>query len=231
VHRNGLGQRNVAAELLLAVVFGCVIAACVVIHELSHSLVARGYGLPVRRITLFALGGVSQIEAEAATPRAEFAVALAGPLASVVLATVFAFIGRVLDPVEARIPGVWGELGVINIYLAIFNLIPAFPMDGGRLLWSGLWRLAGRARATRWAVTVGKSFAMLAIGSGAFLLLPPLVKGGGADSGVSGSALWIIFIGLFIFQAAGAAGKTEGGERPNQPMVPGIQETRKDEKP
>jgi len=221
-----IASRGSHWRLPLAVLFGAIIAACVVVHELAHSLVARGYGLPIRRITLFALGGVSQIESEAPTPRAEFAVALAGPLASVVLATVFGGIGRFLNPTEASIPGVWGELGVINIYLAIFNLIPAFPMDGGRLLRSGLWRFGGRARATRWAVNVGRSFAMLAMGGGAVLLLAPPLSG---SSSSSGSALWIIFIGMFIFQAAGAAGKTEGGDRPNHPMVPGVQASPPDE--
>jgi Zn-dependent protease len=219
------------ARLLVALLFAILIAVCIVAHELSHSLVARVYGLPVKRITLFAFGGVSQIEREAPHPRAEFSIALAGPLSSVVIACVLAGISRVIHPAHSRLPGLWGQLGALNMYLALFNLIPAFPMDGGRVLRSGLWALGSRARATRWAVAVGRSFAMLAVGGGAVLLLaPPLL---GQDSGGSAGALWIIFIGLFIFNAAGAAGKIEGGERPNQqsPMMTGLQTGPPERKP
>jgi len=219
------------ARIVLAIAFGLAIAASIVIHELSHSLTARIYGLPVKRITLFAFGGVSQIEGEAPTPSAEFAVALAGPLSSVVIATALGVAGRLIHPYPSHPAGFWGELGWVNMLLALFNLIPAFPMDGGRLLRSGLWLIGGRARATRWAVTVGRTFAVLAMGGGgALLVLPPLL---GTDSNGSFSALWIILIGLFIFNAAGAAGRAEGGERPNQnaPVMPlpGIQETRRED--
>jgi len=232
----GFGDRAVpskvdAARIFLAIAFGVAIAASIVIHELSHSLTARLYGLPVRRITLFAFGGVSQIEGEAPTPSAEFAVALAGPLSSVVLATALGTAGRLLHPGPSHPAGFWGELGWVNVLLALFNLIPAFPMDGGRLLRSGLWLIGGRARATRWAVAVGRAFAVLAMGGGgALLVLPPLL---GTDSSGSFSALWIILIGLFIFNAAGAAGRAEGGDNPNQSRegapaipLPGVQTTR-----
>src|SRR5437868_7719164 len=116
-----------ARKILLAVAFGVAIAACIVIHELSHSLTARVYRLPVRKITLFAFGGVSQIEKEAPTPSAEFAIALAGPLASVVIATVFGGVARLLHPTAHHGIGVWGELGYVNVLLALFNLVPAFP--------------------------------------------------------------------------------------------------------
>jgi len=230
-------HRSQATRLLLAVAFGVLIATCIVIHELSHSLFARAYGLPVQRITLFAFGGVSQIQGEAPTPSAEFAIAVAGPLASVVLATILGGVGRLLHPHFAEPNGFWGELGWINVLLAMFNLIPAFPMDGGRLLRSGLWVLGGRARATRWAVLVGRSFAILAMSGGGALLIVPLFQG--SESGGSLSALWIILIGLFIFNAAGAAGRLEGGERPNQhgddqtdgPSIPlpGVQTTTRED--
>jgi Zn-dependent protease len=233
----GFGDRGVGptkvdtGRIVLAIAFGIAIAASIVIHELSHSLTARVYGLPVRRITLFAFGGVSQIEGEAPTPSAEFAIALAGPLSSVVLATALGTAGRLIHPHTSHPSGFLGDLGWVNILLALFNLIPAFPMDGGRLLRSGLWVLGGRARATRWAVAVGRSFAVLAMsGGGALLVLPPLL---GHASGGSFSALWIILIGLFIFNAAGSAGRAEGGDRPNGGgddgpgiPLPGIQTTR-----
>jgi Zn-dependent protease len=217
-----------ATRLILAVVFGLSIASCIVVHELSHSLVARAYRLPVRRITLFALGGVSQIEKEAPSPGAEFSIALAGPLASVVLAAIFGGIEKLLHPAQAGRVGFWGDLGTLNVALAVFNLIPAFPMDGGRLLRSAIWAFGSRARATRWAVRVGRTFAILAMAGGAmWIVAEPLI---GANSGGSLGALWIILIGFFIYNAAGAAGRLEGAERPNEGtgdgssvMLPGVQ--------
>ena len=216
-------RRGTKPQLLVAVAFGIAIAVCIVIHELSHSLVARAYSLPVTRITLFAFGGVSQIEKEAPSPGAEFAIALAGPLASVVIGTVLAGVGRALHPLQIARTGVWGQLGELNMFLAIFNLIPAFPMDGGRVLRSGLWALGSRARATRWAVRIGQSFAVLAMGGGFALLIGPALSGNRGNGAFS--ALWLMLIGFFIFQAAAAAGRYEGGERPGQagPLVPGVQ--------
>jgi Zn-dependent protease len=227
-----VGSKLDAMRIVLAVAFGVTIAASIVIHELSHSLTARAYGLPVRRITLFAFGGVSQIEGEAPTPSAEFAVALAGPLSSVVLAVLLGGVGRLLHPHAAHPAGFWGELGWVNVLLALFNLIPAFPMDGGRLLRSGLWLVGGRARATRWAVGVGRAFAVLAMGGGGALLILPLL---GSGSGGSLGALWIILIGLFIFNAAGVAGRTEGSDEPNASYgrtipLPGVQTTHRDDR-
>ncbi|HJT37225.1 MAG TPA: site-2 protease family protein [Actinomycetota bacterium] len=227
-----VGSKLDVVRIVLAVALGIAIAASIVIHELSHSLTARVYGLPVRRITLFALGGVSQIEGEAPTPSAEFAIALAGPLSSVVLAVMLGAVGRYLHPHHARLAGFWGDLGWINLILALFNLIPAFPMDGGRLLRSGLWFVGGRARATRWAVGVGRAFAVLAMGGGGALLILPIL---GSGSGGSLGALWIILIGLFIFNAAGVAGRVEGGDRPNEAYgrtipLPGVQTTHRDER-
>ena len=215
-------RRGTAPQLFVAIGFGIAIAACIVIHELSHSLVARAYSLPVKRITLFAFGGVSQIEKEAPNPRAEFAIAFAGPLASVVLATLMEGLAHALHPFSVRQTGVWGQLGELNMLLAIFNLIPAFPMDGGRVLRSGLWALGSRARATRWAVRIGQSFAVLAMGGGFVVLIEPVLSGKRGNA--TFSALWLMLIGFFIFQAAAAAGRYEGGERPGQagPLVPGI---------
>ncbi len=230
----GLPDRG-PSKVALAVAFGLAIAVCIVLHELSHSLVARAYRLPVRRITLFAFGGVSQIEREAPRPSAEFAIAVAGPLSSVVIATVLSGVAILLHPSLSHPVGFWWEIGKVNMVLAIFNLIPAFPMDGGRLLRSGLWAVGGRARATRWAVRVGRAFAVLAMGGGgALLFIPPLTN---KSSTGSLGALWIIVIGLFIFNAAGAAGRIEGGDNPNQQrdggpslMVPGVQTTHEDDR-
>jgi Zn-dependent protease len=224
----GFESHSTATRLLLAIAFGLSIAASIVVHELSHSLVARVYKLPVKRITLFALGGVSQIEKEAGSPGSEFAIALAGPLASVVLAAILGGVEKVLHSTHTGRLGFWGELGIVNVGLAMFNLIPAFPMDGGRLLRSTIWAFGSRARATRWAVRVGRTFAVLAMAGGAvWIVAEPLL---GANSNGSFRALWIILIGFFIYNAAGAAGRLEGSDRPNEGtgdgstvMLPGVQ--------
>jgi Zn-dependent protease len=200
---------------ILAVAFALVIAWCIIGHELAHCVVARAYGLRVRRITLFAFGGVSQIDQEAATPASEFFIALAGPLASIVLATALGLIARLLNPGTPSLLGAWGRLAEINLALAIFNLIPAFPMDGGRILRSGLWAGArDRARATRWAVAAARSFAFLLMGAGAVLLLRP--HGGDRMPG----GVWTLAIGAFIYSMAGSAGRAEGGRTPNEGAPP-----------
>lgn len=202
------------AEVWLAsVTFALPLSACILFHELAHCLVARAYRLPVRRITMFIFGGVSQIEREAPGPAAEFSLALAGPLSSLVLAASLAGVARALNPGIRDLLGVWGAFAIFNLYLALFNLVPAFPMDGGRLLRSMLWAGArNRARATRWAVVAGRSFAFLLIGGGGTLTaLAILTEASDATSGV-----WAALIGLFLFNAAGAAGRAEGGDRPNE---------------
>lgn len=165
------------------------------LHELSHSLVARSDGLPVREITLFALGGVSQIGGEATTAGAEFWIAIVGPLSSLLIG--FLCLGTVdlvsrgpsLDPFMA----VLSWIGYINLGLAFFNMIPGYPMDGGRVLRAILWWKSGSLdRATRYAAITGQAVA------GAFIALGVIEFFRG--SGLSG--LWIAFIGWFILQAA-----------------------------
>jgi len=196
--------------MLLSVGFGLAISACIVFHEFAHAVIARVYGMRVRRITLFLFGGVAQIEHEAPRPSAEFAVALAGPLASIVLATTLAGVARLFHPASSGLPGPWGRMAYLNLLVAIFNLLPAFPMDGGRLLRSVLWALLkARARATRYAVLGGRGFAALLVAWGV------LVVGSSAFRDLSG--LYTILIGVFLYNAAGTAGRVEGGERPNAP--------------
>lgn len=204
-------QASQVARLVLSVLFGGLIAGCIVAHELAHCAVARAYGLPVRRITLFAFGGVSQIEKEAPTPAAEYAIAFAGPLASLMLATSLGFVARVLNPGTDSLRGAWGGIAFVNLALAVFNLLPAFPMDGGRILRSGLWgAVRNRPRATRWAVWVGRGFAAGLMGLGVFGLVAGRTHG--AAGGLSG--VYTFVIGLFIYQAAGNAGAVEGSNDP-----------------
>ncbi len=197
----GAGRLAVSAGLALA------ISASILVHEFAHSLVARAYRLPVRRIVLFALGGVSQIERDAPTPRAEYAIALAGPLASVVLAAVLAGVGRALNPRIVEVPGAWGLFASINLMIGVFNLLPAFPMDGGRLVRSALWAgVRDRARATRWAASAGQGIAaiMVALGVTGFVLV--VLAPGSGDA----SIIWLVPLGAFLFDAAGRAARMEG---------------------
>src|SRR5256712_2971413 len=145
--------------------------AAIVVHELSHAAVAKARGLPVRSITLFALGGVAQIEKEASDAKTEFWMGIAGPITSAVIGIICLGIaagigwtpsGSHQSPLAAML----GWLGVINILLAVFNMIPGFPLDGGRVLRAVIWWITGSAaRATGNATAIGqaKAFAFIII--------------------------------------------------------------------
>ncbi|MGC9453248.1 MAG: site-2 protease family protein [Phycisphaerae bacterium] len=178
----GLGG---AAGLFVSIVF----------HELCHSLVARRYGLPMKGITLFIFGGVAEMSEEPPSAKAEFMMAIAGPLASVLVAGV-AFGASALVMVlggPETVAGVLGWIALINAILVAFNLIPGFPLDGGRVLRSILWKFKGELRsATHTASRVGSAFGAVLIGLGFVTLLFGSALGG----------LWWIFIGLFLRAAA-----------------------------
>ncbi len=167
----------------------------IILHELSHSLVARRFGLPMTGITLFIFGGVAEMSDEPPSPRAEFAMAIAGPLASVLVGGICfggAFIGRWVDA-PSSVVTVVGYLGTINLVLAVFNMIPAFPLDGGRLLRAVLWGWKDNLRwATKVSSTVGAGFGALLIALGLVSLFFGRLIGG----------MWWILIGLFVRQAA-----------------------------
>ena len=175
--------------------------ASIVAHELSHAAVAKANGLPVKSITLFALGGVALIEKEAEDAKTEFWMGIVGPIASVVIG--FTCLGLMMvvgwtpslapeTPLGAML--MW--LGVINIVLAIFNMIPGYPMDGGRVLRAIVWWVTGDAvRATRIAARAGSvvGYGLIIVGIFRFF--------GGAGFG----GLWLIFIGWFLLDAARAS--------------------------
>lgn len=167
----------------------------IVAHELAHSLVARRFGMPMRSITLFALGGVAEMEAEPPSPRAEFAMALAGPLMSVALAAAFHAGDSLLTAGQHAVPlaGVLHYLALLNLVLAGFNMVPAFPLDGGRALRALLWQRSGDfRRATARAGRIGALFGVALAAFGlATILLGDLVVG-----------LWWVLLGLFIRGAA-----------------------------
>jgi Zn-dependent protease len=182
---------------LIAGVSGIFFFASIIIHELAHSLIARRAGIPVRAITLFMLGGVSQITRDAPRPRVEFVMALAGPLTSVALAGVFLGLAYTPGLRDNRTEVMWEWLFVMNLSLAIFNLAPGFPLDGGRVLRSALWGITGSFRkATRWASLVGRGLGYALMGAGLLTLLQVLPW---LDPF---SGLWFILVGLFLDSAA-----------------------------
>jgi Zn-dependent protease len=168
--------------------------ASVLIHELAHSVVAMAWGIPVKSITLFIFGGVAGIGREPDRPLAEFVIAIAGPIASVLLALGFGALwlgGQVLGAAPVAALGFY--LGGINLSLALFNMLPGFPLDGGRVFRSIVWAKTGDMnRATRWAGGTGRAVAVLMIVGGAILLL----------QGNWSSGLWLAFIGWFLDNAA-----------------------------
>jgi Zn-dependent protease/CBS domain-containing protein len=166
----------------------------IVFHELGHAVVALRHGLRTRSITLFIFGGVAQLEQDPTDGRSELWMAAAGPLVSLALAGLF-YAGATLPFVSPSAAAVAKYLALINLILALFNLVPAFPMDGGRLLRGALWGPLGKARATRIASGAGTFFAFFLIFAGVFSLL----------RGDSLGGLWYILIGWFIKDASAAS--------------------------
>ncbi|MDE3097441.1 MAG: site-2 protease family protein [Chloroflexota bacterium] len=184
----------------LAAVSGIFFFASIIIHELAHSLIARRSGIPVRAITLFMLGGVSQITRDARRPLIEFVMAIAGPLTSVALAGIFLGLAYAPGLRDNRTQVMWQWLFVMNLSLAIVNMAPGFPLDGGRVLRSALWGITGNFRtATQWASYVGRGLGYALIAAG-MLVLVRVIPWFDPFSGV-----WFILVGLFIDNAARAS--------------------------
>ena len=171
--------------------------ASIVLHELAHSVVARRYGLPMRGITLFIFGGVAEMEDHPPTPKSEGMMAIAGPIASYALALAFylLYLAGAGGGLPDGITGVLGYLAFINVVLATFNLIPGFPLDGGRVLRSILWAWKNDLRwATRMASAIGGGFGVVLITLGVF----------NAISGNFIGGVWYFVLGLFLWGAAKA---------------------------
>jgi Zn-dependent protease/predicted transcriptional regulator len=188
---------GVAALLL----FGSVL-----LHELGHSYVALRYRIPIGQITLFIFGGVAQMRKEPPSPRAEFLIAIAGPIVSFVLAGVCLALVAVIESFPSGgayrgLAALGALLGMVNTQLGLFNLIPGFPLDGGRALRAGLWAWTKDFyRATSQAALVGLLFGLTLGLSGALLLVGAL--SGIVPPSVAGSGGWIVLLGAFLFAAA-----------------------------
>ncbi|MEA2015768.1 MAG: site-2 protease family protein [Actinomycetota bacterium] len=177
---------------LITIVTVILFFVSVLIHEMSHSLVARRKGIPVERITLFLFGGMAQIEKEPETPFSEFIMAIVGPAASFVLAIFFGIIWvftRGFTPVEEPVK----YLAIINVVLGVFNILPGYPLDGGRVLRSIIWKVTGDLkRATFIASTAGRVLGFTIIAAGIFFIFV-----GNFLNGV-----WLAFIGWFLQSSA-----------------------------
>ena len=168
--------------------------ASVLLHELGHSVVALRYKVPVRRITLFIFGGVSEITTEPPNAMAEFWIAIAGPVVSFLLAILFALLEPVFSH-QAPLLALAKYLSYINLALGIFNLLPGFPLDGGRVFRAIVWGIAHNfRRATFVAANVGRLFAFLFILGGVWMIF----------TGNVGNGIWIAFTGWFLDSAASA---------------------------
>jgi Zn-dependent protease len=217
IYANDLaGTLNGSIRYIVAAAFVVLLYLSVLVHELSHSLVARGYGLPVRRILLYPLGGISEIEREPETPGREFTVSAAGPALSLVLAGVGYGLMKV-------VPG--GSIGWIivsqfrwaNVVVGLFNLLPGLPLDGGRMLRAIVWKVTGRpGTATIVAAWAGRVIAV------ALLVVPISYAMASGRSQDLMSMLWLAFIAGFMWIGAGQSIRaTRVRER-----LPGIQARR-----
>ena len=200
VNANGLASTlHGSTRFVVAAAFVVLLYVSVLIHELSHSLVARGYGLPVRRILLYPLGGFSEIEREPPTPGREFLVSAAGPALSLVLAAACYGLMHVvaLNTVAGTLVS---QLRWANLVVGIFNLLPGLPLDGGRMLRAVIWKLTGRQTTS----TIAAAWAGRVIAVSLFVLpfLTGAVNGTGGDLV---TVLWLAVIAAFMWTGAGQA--------------------------
>ncbi len=190
-------HQNSYLYIVMGIVGALGLFLSIILHELAHAVMARKFGLPIGGITLFIFGGVAELRQEPKTPRSEFWVALVGPVASVVIAAL-CYLGAVVSR-SVELPataGILAFLALTNTVLALFNLAPAFPLDGGRILRSIIWWRTGNfRRATRTASLCGSFF-------GAFLVVAGLVQ---IVEGSTLAGTWQLLIGIFLAAAASQA--------------------------
>jgi Zn-dependent protease/CBS domain-containing protein len=189
-----------ATRFLVAVAFVVLLYASVLVHELSHSLVARAYGLPVRRILLYPLGGVSELEREPPTPWRAFAVSAAGPALSLALAVAGYGLTRAVPSRDVIASTLVFQLMWANLVIGIFNLLPGLPLDGGLMLRAAIWKVTRRpATATIAAAWAGRVLALSLF----VLVLDPAVET--RIGGDMTTVLWLALIAAFMWTGAGQA--------------------------
>lgn len=170
---------------LLGLGTAILLFSSVLAHELGHSLVAIQQGIEVKSITLFLFGGLASLEEESKTPKGAFAIAIAGPAVSILLWVLLSYVGQML-PIGGPIAAVVGLLATINLFLALFNMIPGLPLDGGNVLKAAVWKITGnRYQGVRMAARAGQIVGGLAIASGIIAI-----------------SVWNVLIGWFLFQNA-----------------------------
>ena len=185
-----------AVPRVVAILAAVLFFGSVLVHELAHALVSRARGIRVQDITLFLFGGATRARVESRGPRDEFLIAAVGPLTSGLVAGLFWIVDVFArGALPGSLIGMFGYLAWVNLLLAAFNLIPGFPLDGGRLLRSLVWRATGSFRqATRIASLAGQAVGWLLVAGGVAFLLAGNLAGG----------IWFAFIGWFLVQAARA---------------------------
>jgi Zn-dependent protease/CBS domain-containing protein len=192
IYEDWTPERRWIAGAAISLIFFLSILA----HEISHSIVARRYGIPVSGITLFVFGGVSSLTKEPESPRQEFWIAIVGPLTSFAAAAAFAAGYLILDPIEEGAAAVSWHLAVINLLIGAFNLIPGFPLDGGRVLRSAFWAThRDRLKATRMSSRIGEyvGYGIMGLGVLAFFWVSVI------------TGVWFFLIGNFLRNAAAAS--------------------------
>ena len=183
-----VAQRWTVAMITVVLIFLSVLA-----HELSHSVMALSKGIPVRSITLFVFGGVSRLDREPQRPFIEFMVALVGPLLSIVLAALFGGVWFLLGRGDSPVEVILLLLAWTNLSLGLFNLVPGYPLDGGRLLRAGIWGITGnRRKATRIAAGMGQAVGVaMVVGGVSLAVFYEPVDG-----------VWLGIVGMFLFSMA-----------------------------
>jgi Zn-dependent protease/CBS domain-containing protein len=191
------GSVSTAGAVGLAVLSAVLLFGSVLVHELAHALVSQARGIRVLDITLFLFGGATRARVESRGPGDEFLIAVVGPLTSGILAGLFGIVAGLGGGVlSGPLAGTLGYLGWVNLLLAAFNLVPGFPLDGGRLLRSAIWKATGSlGRATQIASGAGQAVGWLLVAGGVAWLLAGNLAGG----------IWFAFIGWFLVQAARAS--------------------------
>jgi Zn-dependent protease/CBS domain-containing protein len=180
---------------LMGLLASLLLFASILVHEMAHAVVARAAGLEIRSITLFLFGGVAEMARDPEDGWTELRIAAAGPIVSFALAAVFGLAAASSVGLPPALRSVSRYLAWVNVLIATFNLVPAFPLDGGRILRGLLWRSMGRTRATRAAAGAGAAFAFFLMLSGVVALL----------NGMSLAGIWYIALGWFLQQASGGA--------------------------